>query len=101
MEVSDIVLSLRGHDAGTILVVLGVEKQEKEYVLLADGKRRRVEAPKRKKTKHVRFLTSSESRAAGKIRAGEKVTNNEVRRALSEYKDQRENVGDAHPGVPQ
>ena len=85
MEASDIVLSLRGHDAGTVLFVMRVEEP---YVHLADGKRRRVEAPKRKKALHVRFLAHGDGRAAEKIRSGDKVTNNELRRALSHFKEQ-------------
>lgn len=83
MKPSDIVESLRGHDAGTTFFVLGLEDG---YALLADGKRRRVEKPKKKKLKHIRFAAESDARAAGKIRAGEKVTNNELRLALSEYR---------------
>ena len=82
MEPSDIVLSLCGHDAGSVLFVMEVDGA---FLLLADGKRRRAEAPKRKKAKHTRFLTQSDSRAARKIRNGEKVTNNELRRTLSDY----------------
>jgi len=74
-------MSLRGHDAGTMLFVLAANG---DYLLLADGKRRRVEAPKRKKIKHVRFVAKSDTRTALKIRAGEKVTNSELRRALRE-----------------
>ena len=80
---SDIVLSLKGRDAGTILFVLDTDG---EYVLLADGKHRRIEAPKRKKCKHVQFLAKSDTRAARKIRSGEKVTNRELRRTLSEFR---------------
>ena len=87
MEVSDIVRSLRGHDTGTVLFVLGVEGP---YVFLADGKRRRVEKPKRKKAIHVCFLARGDGRAAVRLRAGESVTNNELRRALNEFKEQRE-----------
>ena len=87
MELSDIVLSLRGHDAGTVLFVIAVEEP---YVLLADGKRRRVEAPKRKKEKHVKLLARSDCRVARKIRAQERVTNNELRRALTEFKEREE-----------
>jgi ribosomal protein L14E/L6E/L27E len=82
MKVSDIVLSLRGHDAGDYLFVLGLDGT---YLLLADGKRRRVEKPKRKKEKHVRLAAEDGSRVAGKLRAGEKVTNNELRRALADF----------------
>ncbi|MDR3207440.1 MAG: KOW domain-containing RNA-binding protein [Oscillospiraceae bacterium] len=86
MKVSDIVLSLRGHDAGNHMVVLAVEG---EFLFLADGKRRRAEKPKRKKQKHVELAAESDSRVALKLRAGEKVTNNELRRALADFIAQR------------
>ena len=92
MKASDIVLSLCGHDAGAVLFVMGVEEP---YVFLADGKRRRVENPKRKKHKHVRLLSEGEGRAARKIRDGEKVTNNELRRALTEFKEKQQEEGQA------
>ena len=50
---SDIVRSDAGRDRGKIFIVLAVEG---EYLLLADGKGRRVEAPKRKKRRHVLLL---------------------------------------------
>ena len=46
MERSDIVLSQQGRDKGRLLMVLDTDA---EYLLLADGRRRRVERPKRKK----------------------------------------------------
>ena len=41
------------------------------------------EHPKRKKLKHVRFVTRTESRVAVKLRTGEKVLNSELRRDLA------------------
>ena len=54
-----------------------------EYLLLADGKGRRVEAPKRKKRRHVQAAFQTESRIAEKIRNGEKVLNSELRKELA------------------
>ena len=53
------------------------------YVLVANGKDRKLEHPKRKKLKHVRFVTRSESRVAVKIRSGVKVLNSELRKDLA------------------
>lgn len=79
---SDIVVSLNGRDSGKSFFVLAIEDG---YALLADGKGRRAENPKRKKIKHVRHLSSEGGRVSEKIRNGEKVTNSELRRALAEY----------------
>ena len=80
---SDIVRSDAGRDRGKIFIVLAVEG---EYLLLADGKGRRVEAPKRKKRRHVLFVAADESRLADKIKRSEKITNSEFRRTLAAYR---------------
>ncbi|MDR2421414.1 MAG: hypothetical protein LBD49_04870 [Oscillospiraceae bacterium] len=84
IAVSDIVVSLKGRDAGGEFLVTA---EEGEYLYLADGRRRRIENPKKKKRKHVRRAGGSESRAGEKLRGGETVTNAELRRALSERAD--------------
>ena len=80
---SDIVRSDAGRDRGKIFIVLAVEG---EYLLLADGKGRRVEAPKRKKRRHVLFVAADESRLADKIKRSEKITNSELRTTLAAYR---------------
>ena len=52
---SDIVKASAGRDKGKLLFVLDVEG---DFLLLADGKTRRLERPKRKKRKHVVFQNS-------------------------------------------
>ena len=78
---SDVVISLNGRDADKHFIVIATEG---EYSLLADGKNRRVEKPKRKKNKHLKLESESGSRVAVKLKNGEKVTNSEIRRALAE-----------------
>ncbi len=56
---SDIVRSDAGRDQGKLFIVLAVEG---EYLLLADGKGRKAESPKRKKRKHVLFVAEDDSR---------------------------------------
>ena len=77
---SDIVRSDAGRDQGKLFIVLAVEG---EYLLLADGKSRKVESPKRKKRRHVQAAFQTESRIAEKIRNGEKVLNSELRKELA------------------
>ena len=50
---SNIVKSIAGRDAGSLFFVLATEG---DFLLLADGKRRRVETPKRKRRKHVELV---------------------------------------------
>ena len=78
---SDIVKSIAGRDKGKFFFVMDTEG---EYLLLADGKIRRLESPKRKKRRHVVPAARSDCRTADKIRSGEKVTNSELRRTLAQ-----------------
>ena len=80
---SNIVRSDAGRDKGKLFVVLAVEG---EYLLLADGKSRKVEAPKRKKRRHVLFVAADENRLSEKIKSEEKITNSELRRTLAAYR---------------
>ena len=59
---SDIVRSDAGRDQGKIFIVLAVEG---EYLLLADGKGRRVEAPKRKKAQTRAFCVGGQQPPCG------------------------------------
>ena len=80
LTIADVVVSTAGRDAGSLFYVL---ETEGNYVFLADGKGRRIEKPKRKKTKHTSKVLRSETRVAQKLRAGDKVLNSELRRDLA------------------
>ena len=69
---SDIVISLNGRDKDKLFYVMQVEDN---FCLLADGKGRKLENPKRKKLKHVRRVSRTETRVATKILNGDKVLN--------------------------
>ena len=82
---SNIVRSNAGRDRGKLFCVMRVEG---EYLLLADGKSRKVESPKRKKRRHVLFVADDDTRLSAKIRGEEKITNSELRRPLAEYREE-------------
>ena len=79
---SDIVRSTAGRDQGKLFFVL---ETDGEFLMLADGKTRRIECPKRKKRKHTEFVDRVDCRVSEKIRSEEKVTNSELRRTLAAY----------------
>ena len=81
---SNIVRSDAGRDKGKLFVVLAVEG---EYLLLADGKSRKVESPKRKKRSQGLFVAADENRLSDKMKSEEKITNSELRRTLAGYRD--------------
>ena len=82
---SSIVRSDAGRDKGKLFIVIAVQG---EYLLLADGKSRKVESPKRKKRKHVLFVAADDNRVSQKIISNEKVTNSELRRTLAAYREE-------------
>ena len=90
MKVADIVISLNGRDAGKRFIVISTEDG---YSLIADGKGRRYEKPKRKKNKHIRFEEKAGGLIADKLSSGGKLTNNEIRRFLAGYAAHRCNEG--------
>ena len=82
-----IILSRAGRDKGRYFVVMRVEEN---FCLLVDGDLRKIDKMKRKKIKHIKWARSDSEFIAGKIAAGTKPTNSEVRRALAEFKLERE-----------
>ncbi len=82
---SNIVRSAAGRDSGKLFVVL---ETQGEYLLLADGRTRKVERPKRKKRRHVLFVAADRNRLTDKINSNEKITNSELRRTLAAYREE-------------
>ena len=79
-NISDVVRSTAGRDQGKLFYVIGTDPV---FLLLANGKDRTLEKPKRKKRKHIQKVLRSETRVAEKLRLGDKVLNSELRRDLA------------------
>ena len=79
-NISDVVQSTAGRDQGKLFYVSGTDPV---YLILANGKDRTLEKPKRKKRKHIQKVLRSETRVAEKLRLGDKVLNSELRRDLA------------------
>lgn len=54
MQVGNVVKSLKGHDTGRVYLVVAVLNAD--FVLLADGKYRKLDYPKQKRIKHLELL---------------------------------------------
>ena len=80
IRISDVVVSTAGRDRDQLFYVIGTEGV---YTLLANGKDRTLEKPKRKKLKHVSKVLRAETRVAAKLVAGDKVLNSELRKHLA------------------
>ena len=80
ITVSDVVVSTAGRDRGNWFYVIA---EDREFLLLANGKDRPLDKPKRKKRKHVQKVLRSETRVVEKLIRGDKVLNSELRRDLA------------------
>ena len=73
----EIVLSLAGHDQGKLFCVIGAEE---------DGKGRKLDAPKKKRRKHVRGVGTSAHPAIARLQRGEPITDRALRQALAAFR---------------
>ena len=80
IHISDVVVSTAGHDKDELFYVVD---EDPIYLMLANGKDRTLDKPKRKKRRHVQKVLRSETRVADKLRLGDKVLNGELRRDLA------------------
>ena len=80
LKTSDLAVSTAGRDQGELYYCVGGDQR---FVMLANGKDRTLEKPKRKSRRHVQKVLRSETRVAEKLRSGDKVLNSELRRDLA------------------
>lgn len=73
-----LVRSLAGHDKDQVFCVVG---REEGYLLLCDGKNRRLASPKRKKVMHIR-AEEFDHPTLEKLARQEPVTDKDIRKAL-------------------
>lgn len=89
IQKADIVRSAAGRDAGRLFFVLSAEG---EFAIIANGRERRIEKPKRKKLKHLRYVVTRADRVTERLKNDEKVSNSELRKALAEYSSETDGV---------
>lgn len=87
-HVSDIVVSLAGRDAGETMLVL---REDETFLWLANGKRRRAEAPKRKKRRHTGYAGPCDARTRQKLLETGRLTNSDIRKALAIWSGDNQN----------
>lgn len=91
----DVVRSLAGHDKGALFCVVDTDG---DFLLLANGKERRVDSPKRKRRKHARRAGQANHPVLLRLRAGAPVGDHEVRRALAAFRDERNQESSSQGG---
>lgn len=79
-RVGEIAVSTAGHDAGLIFVIIaGIDDR---HVLVADGKVRKLAAPKKKKMRHLSIFTRLSEEDVEKLRSGS-VNDSFLRKTIS------------------
>ncbi len=82
-------VSLAGRDKGSLYVVLD---SDETWVWLTDGKRRRLENPKRKKWKHVQVIRHLPEELLAQMRSF--TLDAHVRKILAEYRKDPQTAGE-------
>ena len=81
-EIGQLVLALRGRDAGRTFLIVG--REDAGCVLIADGRTRRLASPKKKKPKHLRVVAVLSPDACKRLEEGE-LRDRMIRRILGAY----------------
>ncbi|MDP4153250.1 MAG: KOW domain-containing RNA-binding protein [Bacillota bacterium] len=79
IEKGDVVRSQQGRDKDLLFYVLQCDGR---FALIADGKQRKTDRPKKKNVKHVERCITVDMRLRDRLRQGESVTNTDIRRSL-------------------
>ncbi|MBQ4186995.1 MAG: KOW domain-containing RNA-binding protein [Firmicutes bacterium] len=76
-----LVRSGAGHDKGTYLVIVGVE--DENHVLVADGRLRSIQKPKRKKLRHITATEYGSGEIRKKLLENSPILDAELRRFIA------------------
>ena len=80
--------SKAGHDKGTLYVIIAVEE---DFAYLCDGRLKTVAAPKKKRFRHIQLVNRTvDTDLLKRLSDGEKVYDEEVKRAIKLYKEQHQ-----------
>ena len=82
--IGDIVLSRAGRDKDNYFVIMTLDEM---YAEICDGDLHKVDKPKKKKLKHLKKTDGFSQYIKDKILEETKVTNTELRRAISEFEE--------------
>ncbi len=81
-EVGNVVESLSGHDKGKPYIIV---KEQDGYYYIANGKERKYVSPKKKSPKHIKFLSVGEKLLTERIKQGQEIGNETIKKALWPY----------------
>ena len=80
ISIGQLVTSNAGRDQTNIYLVVGI--LQSKYLLLVNGRERKLQNPKQKNIRHVNVFNSIAQGVAEKIQSGMKITDEEIRQAI-------------------
>ncbi len=80
VRIGHLVSSIQGRDSGRYYLVVEIESESR--VRVADGAGRKVESPKRKNVKHLKFYDLVAGEVMEKMLRGRRINNADVRKEL-------------------
>ena len=88
-DIGDIVLSKAGRDKGNYFVIMSLDDV---FAMICDGNLHKTDSPKRKKLKHLKNTECCSEYIKEKLLEESKVTNKELRRAVTEFEEGTINI---------
>jgi large subunit ribosomal protein L14e len=85
-QIGRLVCSLQGRDSGRYYLVVGIVNEAR--ILLADGEVRKVDNPKLKNVKHLKFYDLIAGEVHEKAMNGKRITNADIRKELKSLIEQ-------------
>ena len=80
LQLAQIVYSKKGRDSGKKMIIYEIINDK--FVMLVDGKLRKVDNPKKKKVKHIQQTNEILEQINAKLCAKDKIFDAEIRKAL-------------------
>ncbi|HEY8393081.1 MAG TPA: KOW domain-containing RNA-binding protein [Capillibacterium sp.] len=75
-RLGQLVISKQGRDTGALFLIVALLNED--YVLVADGRKRPLERPKKKNRKHLAFTLRVAEEIGAKLAAGDRVSDEEI-----------------------
>lgn len=82
--IGSVVKATAGRDKGKIFVV--IDFCDEKFTVIADGRSRRIENPKKKSVKHLTVINEIDTHAAAALADG-KLTNLKLRKIIADYEN--------------
>ncbi|SHF10292.1 hypothetical protein SAMN05444392_107200 [Seinonella peptonophila] len=82
-HLGQVVQVIRGRESGTFAIIVGLETDR--YLWLADGKRRKAMAPKRKNIRHVQPTKHVATEVAKRLTSNGQIDDAHLRYALNQF----------------